>query len=210
LEALTDMDGRRFSPSAGRNKEAIKHAFLKHMPTDGKVLEIGSGTGEHGIHITEDAPRLEWIFSDPDQLSVASIRAWIHHAGRANLIGPHHLDATERHWGALEALQLNGLFCANVIHISPFTVCEGLFAGASRLLIPGGRVFLYGPFGRNGHLSDGNQRFSDDLKRRDPSWGVRDLEVDVLPLAASYGFSITEIVEMPKNNLSIVLQTNAG
>ena len=207
LEPRSEVEGRRYSPSVARNREVVAEAFAALMPTCGSILEIGSGTGEHGVFITSGWPDLGWTFTDPDETVHGSIRAWIDHAGRANLKGPFLVDATRSDWGAdVEAARFDGLFTANVIHIAPFEVAAGLFSGAGRRLTPGGRLFLYGPFGRDGMLAEGNQRFDADLKRRDARWGVRDLERDLVPLGKTHGLSLAQVAEMPKNNLSVVFE----
>ena len=196
-------DGRRFSPSIGRNKDAVRDAFLSVMPKSGEVLEIASGTGEHGAHIVEKAAELNWTYSDIDAESRASQRAWIAHCGHNRLRPPIDLDASVSHWGEAERTW-DSLFCANMIHIAPFAVAEGLLAGAGRLLRAGGLLFLYGPFGRDGAMAPSNRRFDEDLKRRDPAWGVRDLDQDIVPIARLHGLELKQVIEMPANNLSII------
>ena len=198
-------DGRRFSPSTGRNKDIVRETYLRVMPRAGLVLEIASGTGEHGAHISASAPDLEWTYSDIDPASQASQAAWAKHAAHDRLCGPLTVDTTQSEWGAAEQAW-TGLFCANMIHIAPFDAAIGLIAGAGRLLDPTGRLMLYGPFARNGEIAPSNQRFNDDLKRRDPSWGVRDLELEIEPLAKQAGLQLAEIVEMPANNLSVIFE----
>ena len=101
---------------------------------------------------------------------------------------------------------LDALFSANVIHIAPFEVCEGLLGGAGRHLLPGGLLFLYGPFRRNGaHTASSNADFDASLRARDPRWGVRDLEA-VTALAVAQGLTLMEVVEMPANNLVVVFE----
>lgn len=100
--------------------------------------------------------------------------------------------------------ELLAVFCANVIHIAPWRVAEGLFAGAARYLRADGRLFLYGPFKRDGrHTALSNAIFDTSLRERDPEWGVRDI-ADLEKLAASGGLTLLETVEMPANNLILV------
>lgn len=202
----TGEDGRRFSPSVARNAEPIAEVFAAHMPVSGRVLEIASGTGEHGAFLTDRFGDLRWIYSDLDKMSRASQAAWVRHAGpEGRLFGPHAIDASAGHWGAVEDLApLDGIFCTNMVHIAPFAAAEGLIAGAGRLLARGGKLFLYGPFARNGDIAPSNARFSEDLKRRDPSWGVRDLDRDIVPLANAAGLELVDVVSMPANNLSVI------
>lgn len=200
-------DGRRFSPSTGRNKDVVRAAFLELMPTEGQILEIASGTGEHGVHITAEAPGLMWTYSDIDLVSQASQAAWREHVAHGRLHGPITLDTTDTDWGQVErAAPWDGLFCANMIHIAPFAAAEGLLAGAGRLLSTKGRAMLYGPFARAGDVAPSNARFSEDLKRRDPSWGVRDLDLEILPLAEAAGLRLATVQSMPANNLCVVFE----
>jgi hypothetical protein len=100
--------------------------------------------------------------------------------------------------------QLLAVFCANVIHIAPWRVAEGLFAGAARYLRTDGRLFLYGPFKRDGkHTALSNAVFDTSLRDNNAEWGVRDI-ADVKTLAESVGLNLTETFEMPANNLILV------
>jgi hypothetical protein len=100
--------------------------------------------------------------------------------------------------------QLLAVFCANVIHIAPWRVAEGLLAGAGRLLRADGRLFLYGPFKRGGkHTAVSNAVFDASLRDNNPDWGVRDVEA-VEQLAEAAGLALVEIAEMPANNLVLV------
>jgi hypothetical protein len=92
----------------------------------------------------------------------------------------------------------------NVIHIAPWRVAEGLFAGAGRYLRGDGRLFLYGPFKRGGkHTAVSNAAFDKSLRDSNPEWGVRGVE-DVERLAADAGLALIDIPEMPANNLTLV------
>jgi hypothetical protein len=206
-QRLEEADGRRFSPSIGRNKDVVRATFLDIMPTQGRILEIASGTGEHGAHITALAHDLNWTYSDIDPVSQASQSAWRDHVTHDRLNGPFTVDTTHADWGDVEkAAPWSGMFCANMIHIAPYAAAEGLIAGAGRLLNSGGRLMLYGPFARAGEIATSNARFSEDLKRRDPRWGVRDLDLEILPLANAAGLRLAMVKDMPANNLSVVLE----
>lgn len=209
LEAReTGEDGRRFSPSIQRNRDAVRDAFLDHMPRSGTLLEIASGTGEHGAHIAAACPDLTWIYSDIDETSLESQVAWKAAAGPdTHLEGPLHFDVRLEDWTAMGApVPLDAIFCANMIHIAPFEAAEGLIAGTGRHLRPGGRLMLYGPFARNGEIAPSNADFSEQLKRRDPDWGVRDLDLDLVPLARAAGLKLVHVESMPANNLSALFE----
>lgn len=205
LEARASEEDRLSSPSVGRNRDVLRDTFLAHMPSTGRILEIASGTGEHAVHILNAAPALAWQPSDPDAASRRSVDAWAAHedlAGRMAAALP--LDVTAERWWQSMPDPADGMICINMIHIAPFTAAEGLFAGANALLDPGQKLFLYGPFLRNGEAAPSNLEFDASLKSRDPAWGVRDLDREIVPLAASNGLTLTHIEEMPANNLAVI------
>jgi SAM-dependent methyltransferase len=205
-------DGRLDAAAFHRNHAAIApvlEAFL-HGRT-GDVLEIGSGTGQHAVAFAGKLPAITWWPTDLNDNHLRSIAAWRTHASRENVMAPVRLDASAPDW-RLPALGLpstfTAVFCANVIHISPWIVAEGLFAGAGRHLAAGGRLFLYGPFKRDGrHNAPSNAAFDESLRSRDPDWGVRDT-ADLRTLAARNGLRFVEIVEMPSNNAILTFEKN--
>nr|WP_281373764.1 DUF938 domain-containing protein [Parvularcula dongshanensis] len=195
-----------FSPSAARNRAAIVDAFGSLMPTGGVVLEVASGTGEHGAALCSAYPSLRWLPSEPDEGSRASVAAWAESVPDGCMAAPSDLDVTVPGWWRDVSEVPDGVFCANMIHIALFSACEGLFRGTAALLRPGGRLMLYGPFSRRGVMAESNRRFDASLKARDPGWGVRDLDDALQPLGASLGLHLAEICEMPANNLSVVFE----
>ena len=176
------------------------------MPVSGHILEIGSGTGEHAAHIAGAAPGLDWQPSDPDPASRRSIDAWAAHGALAGLRPALDLDVTAPHWWRAITPDLAGMVSINMIHIAPFAAAEGLFAGAAALLeqAAAARLMLYGPFLREGISAPSNLDFDASLKSRDPAWGVRDLDREIIPLAAGNGFAPAAIIEMPANNLTVL------
>ena len=208
LERRRTEGDRLYSPSTARNRDYIREVFLKLMPHQGKILEIGGGAGEHAVYLAEKLPDVVWHSGDPDPTARASIAAWIAHTGLSNMTTPPHaIDVREDQWGVENLGPFDGLVSINMIHIAPFAAAEGLFAGAQKLLKPKGRLFLYGPFSRNGvHTAPSNEAFAASLKMRDASWGVRDLDLDIAPLAEKNALTQTDIVEMPANNLCVVFQ----
>ena len=201
-------DARQYAPSTARNRDVIRDVFREHMLNSGTILEVASGTGEHGVYITDGLPGLNWAFTDFDANFRRSQSAWITHEARANLSGPYILDASAADWGTeIEALNLDGMVCINMIHIAPFEVCQGLFAGAGRLLKSGQRLFLYGPYRRDGkQTSPSNEVFEDWLKARDGRFGVRDLESQILPLASRNNLELAHIIDMPANNFVLIFE----
>lgn len=208
LEAReTGEDGRRFSPSVARNREPIRDVFAKHVGCEGRVLEVASGTGEHGAFLTDELTGLEWTYSDVDADSRVSQAAWVAATTHGRLHGPLVLDASLADWGEAEAERpWDVVVSMNMVHIAPFAVAEGLFAGAGRMLDAGGKLFLYGPFARKGVIAPSNAAFRKDLQRRNPEWGVRDLDLELLPLAPLAGLVLRNVTAMPANNLAVVFE----
>lgn len=206
LETRTTKSARILSPSAARNRDAIRDVFLKRMPTSGAIVEVGSGTGEHVAHLAAAAPGLVFHPGDPDAASRASIAAWTAFHGLTNIAPPHAADVAAPNWHDAFA-PCEGVLSINMVHIAPFDAARGLFAGAAALLKPEGRLFLYGPFKRNGaHTAPSNEAFDASLKSRNPRWGVRDLDREILPLAAAGALRLVAVEDMPANNLSVVFE----
>lgn len=194
---------KRHAPAAARNRQPILDVLRPRLPGQGLVLEIASGTGEHVVHYAAALPGLAFQPSDPDPEARTSIDAWVDALGLGNVAPALALDVTIEQWPVDRA---DAVLCCNMIHIAPWQAAVGLVAGAARLLTEGGLLFLYGPYRRGGrHTAPSNDAFDTDLRRRDPAWGVRDLEA-VAGLAAERGFAPPEIVEMPANNLSLLFK----
>ena len=194
---------RREAPAAARNRQPILEVLLPHLPEKGLVLEIASGTGEHVVHYAAARPDLTFQPSDPDASARASVDDWVQTMGLSNVRPALEIDVTKESWRVERA---DAVLCCNMIHIAPWEATIGLVSGAARLLPPGGLLFTYGPYRRGGrHTAPSNEAFDADLKRRNPAWGVRDLEA-VTELAHREGFSGPKIVEMPANNLSLLFK----
>lgn len=209
MQSMDSMSGGRrlSSPAVARNRGPILEVLREVLPRRGKVLELASGSGEHALYFAQQLPDLHWQPSDPSAQALASIAAWHESEPLANLGEPLMLDVTVRPW-PLKAF--DALVCINMLHIAPWTAAQALFAEAGDTLPHGGTLYLYGPFKREGrHTAPSNAAFDDDLRRRDPSWGIRDLE-DILELGQSHGLALDRIVEMPANNLSVVWRAGAG
>jgi hypothetical protein len=194
------------APAFHRNHEAIWSAIGPFLSAQSEhVLELGSGTGQHVTTFAARTPRLTWWPSDIYPSHLASIEAWRQHTGIANVRAPQRIDLTDPAWtssiGGASSVQLTAMLCINVLHISPWSVTQNLIAGAGRLLGDGGRLFVYGPFKRDGeHTAPSNAAFDDSLRAENPAWGVRDI-ADLDLLAQSAGLTAAEIAPMPANNL---------
>jgi SAM-dependent methyltransferase len=205
-------DGRLDAPAFHRNHQAIWAVLQKFLAgKSGDVLEAGSGTGQHVAEFARHSPEITWWPSDLNEQHLKSIAAWRAHAGLSNIRPPLRIDLSDPAWcpemhDGSGPGKLLAVFCANVIHIAPWRVAEGLFSGVARYLRPDGRLFLYGPFKRGGrHTALSNAVFDSSLRDNDPEWGVRDVEA-LETLATSVDLKLIEIAEMPANNLILVFE----
>lgn len=192
---------RRHSPPAERNSEPILAELKRVFPPRGTVLEIASGTGQHAAHFAAAVPKWNWQPTDGDARSLASIAAWCE--GLPNVLAPLHLDVLAVPWQGLPPV-VDALFCANMLHISPWATCAALMQGAARALSTPGPLVLYGPYFVDGEpVTPSNVAFDSDLRARNPEWGLRRL-ADVVQTAADAGLQLRERVAMPANNLLLV------
>jgi SAM-dependent methyltransferase len=197
--------GRLHAAAAERNRAPLLEVLRRVLPPTGLVLEIASGTGQHVSFFAAALPALRWQPSDPSPAHLRSIGAWA--AGADNVAAPVALDVEVHPWPVSNA---DAIVNINMIHIAPWSATEALFRGAARVLSPGGALFVYGPFKRDGrHTAESNQRFDERLRGEDPRWGVRDLG-DVQAVATTAGFLAPEIIPMPANNLSVVFRKKDG
>ncbi|HEX9489176.1 MAG TPA: DUF938 domain-containing protein, partial [Stellaceae bacterium] len=196
-------DPRLHAPAVARNREPILAVLRRVLPSTGLVLEVASGSGEHAAFFAAALPQLTWQPSDPDPRARASIAAFRGAGAAPNLLPPLDLDVIAAAWPVTGAA---AVVCINMIHIAPWSACEGLVAGAAHALLPGGVLYLYGPYKEEGrHTAPSNAAFDADLRARDPRWGVRDLGA-VAALARRGGFAHEETVTMPANNRSLVFR----
>jgi SAM-dependent methyltransferase len=205
-----EPDGRLDAAAFHRNHAPIWAVLQKFlMGKSGDVVEVGSGTGQHAVHFAKHTPGITWWPSDLNENHLKSIEAWRAYSALPNIRPPLRIDLTDPAWcpamhDGSGPSQLLAVFCANVIHIAPWRVAEGLFAGAGRYLRRDGHLFLYGPFKRNGrHTAMSNAVFDTSLRQQDAEWGVRDI-ADIENLAAGAGLGLIETVPMPANNMILV------
>jgi hypothetical protein len=202
-----EADGRLDAAAFHRNHEAIWAVLQGFLAgKSGDVVEAGSGTGQHVVDFARQTPGITWWPSDLNERHLKSIAAWREYSGLPNIRSPLRIDLSDPAWcsemhDGSGPGKLLAVFCANVIHIAPWRVAEGLVAGAGRTLRRDGRLFLYGPFKRHGkHTAISNAVFDSSLRDTNAEWGVRDIEA-LERLAASSGLALIEISKMPANNL---------
>ncbi len=201
------------SPAAERNREPILCALKQVLPPQGRALEIASGTGQHVAHFAAGLPGWVWQPSDAQSDAFDSIAWWCAQAGASQVKPPIELNVVASPWPSDKApfTQLfDAIFCANMLHISPWAACAALMQGAARHLAPAGVLVVYGPFLEAATpISPGNEEFDQSLRQNDPSWGIRQLE-DVLQEAHSAGLRLHQRVPMPANNLLLVFDRRPG
>lgn len=189
------------SAACERNREPIFGCIRGVLGDCGRVVEIGSGTGQHAAWFAPRLPRLRWITTDLEA-NHAAIRAWAEHSGASNIEGPLTLDTLQAPWPELGAI--DGAFSANTAHIMAEPAVAAMFAGLGERLPAGAPFCLYGPFAEQGrHTSEGNRRFDEELRTRGLGMGVRDLGW-LLQVAAVSGFELEATEPMPANNRVLV------
>ncbi len=203
------MDHRLFFSATQRNKIYIGDVLSKILLKKGSVLEIGSGSGEHGVEFQKRFPEIIWQTSDPVSEHRKSIISWIDHE-KLNIKMPKPLviDVTKIPWPIpsklLDTLQV--IISINMVHITPWECTEALFKESGKLLNCGKFLILYGPFKiENKHISVSNELFDKSLKIENKDWGLRNLE-EVNKEAIINGFQQKQLIKMPANNLTLIYQ----
>lgn len=195
------------STAAERNKQPILEVLLRVLPSEGKALEIASGTGQHVAWFAAALPGWAWQPTDADASALPSIAACVCEAGIANVRPPLRLDVMAAQWPADEcafAEAFDAIYCANLLHISPWATCAALMQGATRHLASDGVLVTYGPYLEDDvPTAPGNLAFDQSLRARNPAWGIRRLQ-DVAQEARRAGLALRERHAMPANNLLLV------
>ena len=205
------MDNRLFFPATQRNRDYIGELLSRILPREGSILEIGSGSGEHGVVFQKRFPEITWQSSDPELMHRNSISSWIDHDGlNFKMPQPLVIDVEKTPWiiPSELLLSLKGIISINMIHIASWNCTKSLFRESGKLLKNGQFLMLYGPFKiNNRHISESNKLFDSSLKMQNKLWGVRDLE-EVSKEATKYGFIKDELLNMPANNFSVIYRKN--
>ena len=184
------------APSCERNRDPILAVLQPRLAEARRVLEIGSGTGQHAVHFAAAMPWLQWQCSDRGD-NLPGIAMWLDDAALANTPVPLELDVAKGPW---PPQTFDAVFSANTLHIMDWDDVQAFFRGVARVLAPGGVLVVYGPFNYNGaYSSDSNREFDAWLKARDPRSAIRDAEA-VDALAGAVGLVLEEDLAMPANN----------
>jgi SAM-dependent methyltransferase len=189
---------KNYSEACERNRDPILGILKRVFADRRRVLEIGSGTGQHAAYFAPALPHLQWQPSDV-AANLPGIREWISDPP------PIELDMD----GPFPNIDVDAVFSANTSHIMSWPQVERMFAGVGSLLPSGAAFALYGPFNYGGkHTSDSNARFDAMLRHRDPASGLRDAAA-VVALARRHGMMLEEDNAMPANNRLLVFRKNA-
>ena len=192
---------RPYAIACDRNRDPILAVLRECLPAKGRVLEIGSGTGQHAAYFSSAFPNLDWLPSDLPQ-HLVGISLWRQEAGQ-NCLAPVGLDLLS---DALQLPQADAIVCINTLHIVAWQGTHQLFTAAGRMLSPGQAVYLYGPYRyADRPLEPSNEQFDQWLKARDPASGIRNFE-DLSRIAQEQGFSLEADVPMPANNRSLIFR----
>ena len=195
------------APATARNRDAILSVLRVYLAECRRVLEIGSGTGQHAVHFAAALPHLQWQTSDLPE-NHAAIQAWIDASQLGNVLPPLALDASDA--SGWPAQVFDAVFSANTLHIMSWSNVQSLFAHLPRVLAPAATVVVYGPFNIRGQFtSPSNAEFDRQLRSDDPVRGIRDLEA-VQALAAQAGLLPVADIEMPANNRCLVWRRSLG
>ncbi len=210
------MSEKPFSPASERNRDPILSVLRAHFADRRRVLEIGSGTGQHAVYFAEALPWLVWQASDREE-NLPGIQMWLDEAALPNTPAPLEFEVAAQQTpsspadiSGIEAPRYDAIFSANTLHIMSWPEVEKLFAALPELTTADAKLAIYGPFNYNGQFtSASNAAFDQSLKLRVPHMGIRDFE-QVNRLAQSAGFGLLEDVVMPANNRCLIWQRANG
>jgi hypothetical protein len=189
-----------FSEASERNQGPILQVLQQWFTMEGRVLEIGAGTGQHAVYFAKHLPHLDWLPTDREE-NLPGIRLWTGEAGLSNLRAPVRLDVHDPEWPASD---VDYVYTANTAHIMSWPEVELMFAGVGKALRPKGVFCLYGPINRDGEFtSESNRAFDASLKAQDPNMGVRD-DRALIALGKRCGLVFAGDHSMPAKNRLLV------
>lgn len=196
------MSEKPFSAACERNRDPILAVLRTHFADRQRVLEIGSGSGQHAVYFAAAMPQLIWQTSDRAE-NLPGIELWLAEAALANTPAPLAVDVADATW---PDEPYDAVFSANTLHIMSWTQVQALFAALPGATAAAAKLAIYGPFNYGGkYTSPSNAEFDASLKARAPQMGIREFAaVDALAHAA--GFGLIDDVAMPANNRILVWQ----
>lgn len=203
--ATPDESGKLFAPSAARNSKDLCDLVASNVPATGQALEIASGTGQHIVALAKAMPAIQWQPSEVDPVRLRSIEAYLLEGALSNVSTPIALNATQSGWGGSIAPK-DLILVTNLLHLISEREVTTFLEESAYALTEGGRLFLYGPFKRDGELtSEGDAKFDADIRASDPEIGYKD-DRWVQAASKKVGLSLFDTHEMPANNLVFIFQ----
>ena len=191
-----------FSEAAEKNKNHILLVLQEWLPTHARVLEIGSGSGQHALHMAAEMKSITWQPTERSE-GMHDLTKNLSDYGFPNILKPLMLDLSSERWPNVDT---NCVYSANVMHIVKENLGENLIRGVGDNLIEGGLLILYGPYKYGGDFTtQSNAEFDAWLKARDPNSGIRDFEW-VAGLADQQGLLFKGDLAMPANNQLLIFQ----
>ena len=201
------LNERLAFPATIRNRDSIANVLSNYIPSKGLLLEIASGSGEHGVFFQKSFPSIIWQTSDPEEVHRKSISSWISHYDLSSKMPePLDIDVEKRPWPITTQLRslIKGIVCINMIHITPWSCTEAFFEESKTYLHKNHFLLIYGPFFlRDKQASQSNVKFDQSLRMQNPKWGLRHLD-RVDEVALKNGFNQEKLIAMPANNLSVI------
>ncbi len=192
-----------FAPACERNQEAIYEVLKQYITYDGRLLEVGSGTGQHAVYLAQRFPKLHWVCSDVKG-NLEGIKAWLKEAKLSNIHGPEILKIGQDDFPGKRPFDY--VFSSNTLHIMSWKEGKTFFKLLGKRLREPALVFFYGPFNYNSeYTSESNREFDQWLKERDPQSAIRNFE-DVESTMKKNGFKLLQDHEMPANNRLLVFE----
>ncbi len=189
-----------YSESCEQNRVPILEVLRIELAGRSRLLEIGSGTGQHAVYFAPEFPQLSWQTSDRSDMH-AGIQAWLDAQGSANILPPLALDVGRDNW---PTSRYDAIYSANTVHIMAWPEVEYLFAGVGNVLEKRGVFCLYGPFNYGGnYTSASNASFDQWLQAHEPASGIKDFDA-LQELAEEAGLELKKDYEMPANNRTLV------
>lgn len=194
---------KQTSHSCERNQAPILEVLKKYIAEDTRLLEIGSGNGQHAVFFAEHFLKTHWITSDVKENHL-QIKLWLKEAKLKNLHGPEILKIGVDDFP--DKRPFDYVFTANTLHIMSWKEDKALFKLLGNRLREGSLAFFYGPFNYEGKFTSvSNEKFNDWLKSRDEKSGVRNFE-DIQKSMSKNGFKLLNDHQMPANNRLLVFE----
>jgi len=190
-----------YASACDRNRDPILAVLRERFADRRRVLEIGSGTGQHAVYFAGTLPHLVWQTSEVAG-QLPGLRLWLDEAALPNTPAPLAFDVN----GAPPQGEFDAVFSANTPHIMSWAEVQRLFALLPGVMSADALLTVYGPFNYQGRFtSQSNAAFDASLRSGNARRGIRDFEA-VDALAQASGLTLLEDRAMPANNRCITWQ----